>query len=166
MKQIFTLLIVAGALVSCKNNNSSLDAKSSMTELMKTTEAAAFEKWQQEKYQEEMAEFQDWKEEKAAKEAKAVAPVQTKVVYVSQPNYQPVAYNTPTIIPEKIEPVEPKKKGWTNAAKGAAIGAGAGAIAGAVIAKKNRPLGALIGVVAGGGAGFGVGKILDKKKNQ
>lgn len=166
MKPIFTLLIVAGALVSCKNSPNNLDAQAGMVNNAKTAETAAFEQWQQEKYQEEMAEFKAWKEEKSAKEAKATAPVQTKVVYVNQPATQPVAYNTPTILPERIEQTQPAKKGWTNAAKGAVIGAGAGAVAGAVIAKKNRPLGALIGVVAGGGTGFGVGKIFDNKKRQ
>jgi len=56
-----------------------------------------------------------------------------------------------------------KKKSHA-ARNGALIGAGAGALTGALVTKKNRGVGALIGGVAGGAAGFGVGKIVEKKK--
>jgi hypothetical protein len=56
-----------------------------------------------------------------------------------------------------------KKKGWSNAAKGAVIGGVVGAAGGAVIYKKNRVLGGVIGGVVGAAGGFGIGKHLDKK---
>jgi hypothetical protein len=56
-----------------------------------------------------------------------------------------------------------KKKGWSNAAKGAVIGGAVGAAGGAVIYKKNRVLGGVIGGVVGAAGGFGIGKHLDKK---
>jgi hypothetical protein len=56
-----------------------------------------------------------------------------------------------------------QKKGWSKAAKYAAIGGGGGAILGAVINKRNRVLGAVLGGVLGGGAGYGIGRSLDKK---
>jgi hypothetical protein len=56
-----------------------------------------------------------------------------------------------------------KKKGWSKAAKGAAIGTAASAIAGVIISKKNPVLGGIIGGVAGGGIGYGIGRGMDKK---
>lgn len=59
-------------------------------------------------------------------------------------------------------PVATKKKGWSKAAKGAAIGAGVGAIGGAIISKK-KGLGAVIGGVVGGAGGYIIGRNKDKK---
>jgi len=55
-----------------------------------------------------------------------------------------------------------KKKGWSNAAKGAVIGAGTGAIGGAILSKK-KGLGAVIGGVVGAAGGYIIGKNMDKK---
>ncbi|MEP7252421.1 MAG: YMGG-like glycine zipper-containing protein [Ginsengibacter sp.] len=65
----------------------------------------------------------------------------------------PVATTTP----------QEKKKGWSSAAKGAAIGAGAGAIGGAIISKK-KGLGAVVGGVVGAAGGYIIGKDIDKRK--
>ncbi|GEO10957.1 YMGG-like glycine zipper-containing protein [Segetibacter aerophilus] len=59
-------------------------------------------------------------------------------------------------------PVPAKKKGWSKAAKGAAIGAGTGAVAGAIISKK-KGLGAVVGGVVGGAGGYIIGRNKDKK---
>jgi hypothetical protein len=59
-------------------------------------------------------------------------------------------------------PVPAKKKGWSKAAKGAAIGAGSGAVAGAIISKKKGK-GAVIGGVIGGAGGYIIGRSKDKK---
>jgi hypothetical protein len=61
-----------------------------------------------------------------------------------------------------VTPQAEKKKGWSNAAKGAVIGAGAGAIGGAIISKK-KGLGAVIGGVVGAAGGYIIGKNIDKK---
>jgi hypothetical protein len=68
---------------------------------------------------------------------------------------------------KEVTPVIPqpaKKKGWSNATKGAVIGAGAGAIGGAIISKK-KGLGAVIGGVVGAAGGYIIGKNIDKKKS-
>jgi hypothetical protein len=57
--------------------------------------------------------------------------------------------------------VPARKKGWSKAAKGAAIGGGAGAVAGAVIGKNAK--GAIIGAVLGAGGGYIIGRSQDKK---
>ncbi len=59
-------------------------------------------------------------------------------------------------------PQPEKKKGWSNAAKGAVIGAGTGAIGGAIISKK-KGMGAVIGGVVGAAGGYIIGKNIDKK---
>ena len=63
---------------------------------------------------------------------------------------------TPSI-PEAV-----KKKGWSNAEKGAAIGAGTGAIGGIILSKK-KGLGAVVGGVVGAAGGYIIGKNIDKK---
>ncbi|MDQ6812241.1 MAG: YMGG-like glycine zipper-containing protein [Bacteroidota bacterium] len=59
-------------------------------------------------------------------------------------------------------PVATRKKGWSKAAKDAAIGAGVGAVGGAIISKK-KGLGAVIGGVVGGAGGYIIGRNKDKK---
>lgn len=59
-----------------------------------------------------------------------------------------------------------KKKGWSDAAKGATIGAVGGAVAGAVISEKNRGKGAVIGGVVGAVGGYILGRNKDKKSGR
>ena len=70
-------------------------------------------------------------------------------------------------IEPKYDAVEakPKKKGWSNIAKGAVIGAGTGAIAGALIDKKHGE-GAIVGGLLGAGAGVATGAIIDGSKKK
>lgn len=86
----------------------------------------------------ELSEFKEWKKQKEA-------AAHTTVVYKNN------------------EASTPKKKGWSNAAKGAVIGAGTGAVAGAVINKRNRAAGAVVGGVVGAGVGYTIGRAKDKK---
>ncbi|MCX2574489.1 YMGG-like glycine zipper-containing protein [Pedobacter sandarakinus] len=55
-----------------------------------------------------------------------------------------------------------KKKGWSDAAKGAVIGGAAGAVGGALIDKK-KGRGAVIGGLVGAGGGYLIGRGEDKK---
>jgi len=55
-----------------------------------------------------------------------------------------------------------RKKGWSKAAKGAAIGGGSGAVLGAIISK-NKGKGAIIGGVIGAAGGYVIGRGKDKK---
>ncbi len=59
-----------------------------------------------------------------------------------------------------------RDKGWSDAAKGAAIGGGSGAIIGAVVSKNNRGLGAVIGGVVGAGGGYAIGRSQDRKSGR
>jgi hypothetical protein len=58
-----------------------------------------------------------------------------------------------------------KKKGWSQAAKGATIGGVGGAVAGAVISK-NKGKGAVIGGVIGAAGGYILGRRADKKSGR
>jgi hypothetical protein len=58
-----------------------------------------------------------------------------------------------------------KKKGWSDAAKGATIGGVGGAVAGAVISK-NKGKGAVIGGVVGAAGGYILGRRADKKSGR
>lgn len=59
----------------------------------------------------------------------------------------------------------PKKKGWSNTAKGAVIGAGVGAVTGAIVDKKHGE-GAIVGGLIGAGVGAGTGAIIDHNKKK
>lgn len=59
-----------------------------------------------------------------------------------------------------------KKKGWSDAAKGAVIGGAAGAIGGAIINGKNRGVGAVVGAVIGAAGGYAIGRKRDKNKQE
>jgi YMGG-like Gly-zipper len=63
------------------------------------------------------------------------------------------------------EPEVKKKKGWSDAAKGATIGGVGGAVAGAVISK-NKGKGAIIGGVIGAAGGYILGRKKDKKSGR
>jgi len=58
-----------------------------------------------------------------------------------------------------------KKKGWSDAAKGAVIGGAAGAVGGAIIDKK-KGRGAVIGGLVGAGGGYLIGRGEDRKSGR
>ena len=140
------------------------------------------------------AEDEDQAEEIVIKKKKAKKRVVT--VYeepdyeVQQPSPAPVVNNYPTqSVPQQTGSTIPgavdtgsgeatgnagvgetaqveKKKGWSDAAKGAVIGGAAGAIGGAVINGKNRGKGAIIGAVIGAAGGYVIGRKRDKNKDE
>ena len=60
----------------------------------------------------------------------------------------------------EVVAAKPKKKGWSNIAKGAVIGAGSGAVSGALIDKKHGE-GVIVGGLLGAGVGVATGAIID-----
>lgn len=82
---------------------------------------------------------------------------------VPEPQKQVVVQKEVRYVPvNNTQPAQTQKKGWSKAAKGAAIGAGSGAVLGAVVSKKKGK-GAIIGAAAGAGAGYLIGRNKDKK---
>lgn len=98
--------------------------------------------------------------------APAAVPVVETPVPVATPAPAPVV-TTPDVAvntPIETSPVENKKKGISDAAKGAAIGGIGGAIAGAVIGKNAK--GAALGGVIGAAGGYILGRAKDKKSGR
>jgi hypothetical protein len=153
MKQIFYTTAVALTIVfvatSCKDGNR-LETGSVQTVPVSTTEFQEFQAWKQQQLNQQQLNQQQLNTTNA----------------VAYPVSRKPATRTVTktrVVEKPVYVQQPKKKGWSKAAKGTAIGAGAGAAAGALIVKKNRALGAVIGGVVGGGVGYGIGRSQDKK---
>ncbi len=100
-----------------------------------------------------------------AAQPEVIAPVNTPAPVSTSPDV--ATNNVPAPDPVDVTPIpEPvaKKKGISDAAKGAAIGGIGGAVAGAVIGKNGK--GAIIGGVIGAAGGYILGKAKDKKAAQ
>ncbi len=91
-------------------------------------------------------------------------PVQEQPVGVSTPDIGTSAPATPDVAATVPEPVVNKKKGISDAGKGAIIGAVGGAVAGAVIGRNAK--GAVIGAVIGAGGGYVLGRKKDKQSGR
>jgi len=104
------------------------------------------------------AQFREWK---AMNDQMAVQPA--TAVITKKSSSKSYAGNNGSMSSASTHQAKTQKKGWSKAAKYAAIGGGSGAILGAVINKRNRVLGAVLGGVLGGGAGYGIGRSQDKK---
>lgn len=95
-------------------------------------------------------------------------PVQEQPEEVSNPNTTPDVGTTTGSIPDVVtttpEPVVNKKKGISDAGKGAVIGAVGGAVAGAVIGRNGK--GAAIGAVIGAAGGYVIGRKKDKQSGR
>jgi hypothetical protein len=92
-------------------------------------------------------------------------PVRERVVYASNSyagNSSPRRRTYVKGVSETYTYSQPKKKGWSHAAKGAAIGAGAGAVTGIIVDKKDAR-GAIIGGVLGAGTGYVIGRAKDRR---
>jgi hypothetical protein len=154
MKQFLLILSVAIILVSCSDRSRIADAGntgSSQNSIFVTDTTG-------------LAEFKAWKTQQAIQNSTAdhnatpSVPVKRSTVRRQQPARDISSSEDVATIP-----VEKKKKGWSKAAKGAAIGGGSGAVIGAVINKRNRVVGGVIGGVVGAGVGYGIGRSMDKK---
>lgn len=86
--------------------------------------------------------------------------------YANNTNTQPVVYQQAPVYETPAPAPAPEKKGWSAKAKGAVIGGATGAAAGAILHKKQRGVGAVVGGVLGAGAGTGIGAIIDKKNGR
>ena len=91
----------------------------------------------------------------------APAPVATPAVIASTPATTGTA---PAGNTAPVAKTETKKKGMSDATKGAVIGGVGGAVAGAVIGKNGR--GAIIGGVLGAAGGYILGRQKDRKTNK
>lgn len=99
-----------------------------------------------------------------ARAANPVAEVPTTTVPAPTGTGTGTTANVPAPQTPEVVPVENKKKGISDAAKGAAIGGIGGAAAGAVIGKNGK--GAVIGGVLGAAGGYILGRKKDRQSGR
>lgn len=172
MIQAMRLLVVTGisvGLVACHSNPNTSAKNTTDTSVVvakvvtpaDTAGLAAFKAEKQARYEDSLKNVGAAREREVSK---------TKTVYVAarpKSSYSSSGSNTSNAASGYGSSAYPVAKKKSHAARnGALIGAGAGAITGALVTKKNKGVGALIGGVAGGAAGFGVGKIIQNKKEK
>ncbi|MFL5787195.1 MAG: YMGG-like glycine zipper-containing protein [Flavisolibacter sp.] len=162
-KMLPILILIAIVFAACHTNSATSDASKIQSGQVQFVDTAGLAQFQQWKAQNELSSVNSYK----GTIPQSAMPVQKTVVYYvpkhssssrsasrsyNSGNYNSVSGNTAL-----------RKKGWSKAAKGAAIGAGGGAILGAIINKRNPLVGGVIGGILGGAAGYGYGHSLDKK---
>jgi len=146
MKRLLIMITMAAGIAACNSN-----AKNNAGTYQTTQKYKDSIKLDSFKRAEAVEKEIDRREEEAALAANE------KSAPAVQQGTQKVVHHT-----YSATPATPAKKGWSSAAKGAAIGAGAGAVTGILVDKKDGR-GAVIGGVVGAGTGYVIGRQKDKK---
>jgi hypothetical protein len=89
-------------------------------------------------------------------------PVRERIIYASNSSPRRRTYVKGVNETYTYSQPQTRKKGWSHAAKGAAIGAGAGAVTGVIVDKKDAR-GAIIGGMIGAGTGYAIGRAKDRR---
>lgn len=157
MKTIITVIAFAVMCSACNNKSKSVNMQAYQDSVKKAVQdSIKLDSFQRaDASAREKARIDSIAEVKAA--AKAAA---TRRTYASRRSSGSSV--RPVVQSDYYEQTAPKKKGWSAAAKGAAIGAGAGAVTGILVDKKDAR-GAIIGGVVGAGTGYVIGRQKDKK---
>jgi hypothetical protein len=163
MKTIISLFILVFVLAACTSKrpaeadlNAKLEAfKDSMRLAADTAGLAEYQQWkaQDEIQQQNQMDQQNYMATPVASARKT----STKRYYSSSGNRSRGTYASGSSNTARA------KKGWSKAAKGAAIGGGSGAVVGAVVNKRNRLAGGVVGGIVGGAVGYGIGRHMDKR---
>lgn len=153
MKKIITIFTFAAIFAACNNSSDKMNAQATRDSIKKAiTDSLRLDSFQR-------------AEAKAKEKARidSLAAVKAKAS-VARSSYASSSGSSarPMVQSDYYEQSQPQKKGWSAAAKGAAIGAGAGAVTGLIVDKKNAR-GAIIGGVLGAGTGYIIGRQKDKK---
>ena len=128
-----------------------------------------------------LAEFQSWKAAQIYHPlyyglnpaSNSTQQVEKRVVYY-YPSHRPVHHHVATYnrnggymksqTSNSAKAIQ--KRGWSMAAKDAAIGGGGGALLGAIINRRNPLVGGVIGGIVGGAVGYGLGHAKDKSNGR
>jgi len=153
------MLAFASIVVACGTNNkqeANLQAQRDSLKMIKDSlRLDSFERASAALEEEKRQEAE--KKEIAATAAAAALASRPKSTHTNSVHYvQSPSGGTATATPQA------QKKGWSSAAKGAAIGAGAGAVTGVLVDKKDAR-GAIIGGLVGAGTGYAIGRANDRK---
>ena len=151
MKRLLIMITMAAGIAACNSNASTNSGVYQTTQRYKDSiKLDSF------KRAEAISKEIDLREQEAKEEAKVAVAAQAAPAARSARS-QTVVHHT-----YAATPAAPAKKGWSSAAKGAAIGAGAGAVTG-ILVDKNNVRGGVIGGVVGAGTGYVIGRSKDKK---
>ncbi|HEY1020785.1 MAG TPA: glycine zipper domain-containing protein [Flavisolibacter sp.] len=169
MKKIFFAVGTVVIMASCSQNNPRTETDTLTLRPADTAGLAQFQAW---KAQNELATAQALQAQQMEAQQPVREVVRERVVYVNEPR-STTRRSTSTARRSSSGSngtyssgntgTAQQKKGWSKAAKGAAIGGAGGAVVGAVVNKRNRAVGAVIGGVVGGAVGYGIGRSQDKK---
>lgn len=153
MKKIF-LVVVSGIILSACSNNAKEEALIKQQAIAAIKDSLKLDSFKR-------AEVQA--KEKAEEQRIAQVKEEQRMLLLSEKNEAAAARSASSNNNESTAPA--KKKGWSQAAKGAVIGAGAGALGGVIVDKKDGR-GAAIGGVVGAGAGYLIGRGQDRKSGR
>ncbi|AOM80340.1 YMGG-like glycine zipper-containing protein [Pedobacter steynii] len=155
MKKIFSVAAFAIVLSAC-SNNAKQEAMIKQQAIVAVKDSLKLDSFKRADAQEK-ERLAKVKEEKV-KEEKRTLLLAERNEAAAERSDRNNSSNTEAAVPAK-------KKGWSQAAKGAVIGAGAGALGGVLIDKKDGR-GAIIGGVVGAGTGYVIGRAQDRKSGR
>lgn len=151
MKKIF-FVIISGMILSSCSNNAKQEALIKQQAIAAVKDSLRLDSF---KRAEVLTKEKEKEEQRVAK-----IKEEQRMLLLSEKNE---AASTNSNANQAATPA--KKKGWSQAAKGAVIGAGAGALGGVIVDKKDGR-GAAIGGVVGAGAGYLIGRGQDRKSGR
>jgi hypothetical protein len=160
MKRMAMILALAATFAAC-NNNSKTSADLKQEAFKQIRDSLKLDSFQRA----EAKEIEIAEERERILALQAAQPVRERIIYASNSSPRSTRARRTYVkgVSETYTNTQPaRKKGWSHAAKGAAIGAGAGAITGVLIDKKNAR-GAIIGGVIGAGTGYAIGRAKDRR---
>jgi hypothetical protein len=158
MKRIVMLIAIAATFAAC-NNDSKTSSQLRQEAFRQIRDSLKLDSFQRA----EAKELEIAEERERILALQREQPVRERVIYAS--NSAPRRRTYVKGVSETYtysQPQATRKKGWSHAAKGAAIGAGAGAVTGILIDKKDAR-GAIIGGVIGAGTGYVIGRDKDRR---
>ena len=150
MKRLATLLAIAATLAAC-NNNSQTKTQLKEEAFKEVRDSIQLDSFQRADAK-ELQILQEKQTLVAAQSVKSASNSSSQRTYVKG-------------VSESYSNTQPQKKGWSKAAKGAAIGGATGAVAGAIISEKKGK-GAIIGGILGAGGGYVIGRSKDKREGR
>lgn len=167
MKRVLPIIAIAGLFTACTSTTDPKADTQAQLQAFKDSvrmaaDTAGLAEYQQWKAQNELREQPQYNDQ-TANYAAAAAPVRRTTKPSTARRSSSGSSNSGGTMNSESSNTAAKKKGWSKAAKGAAIGTAGGAVIGAVVNKKNRVVGGVVGGVIGGGVGYGIGRGMDKK---
>lgn len=153
MKKAF-LVVISGIILSSCSNNAKEEALIKQQAIAAVKDSLRLDSF---KKAEVIAKEKEKEEQRIAQVRE-----EQRILLLSEKN-EAASARSASVNNESATPA--KKKGWSQAAKGAVIGAGAGALGGVIVDKKDGR-GAAIGGVVGAGAGYLIGRGQDRKSGR